>query len=63
MKTEVRFNAENIQLDSGKEYCNHPMLHPTLNKNGFHTGFYVCLKCDKTIKDNVGTLRVKELFF
>jgi len=63
MKTEARFNTNKVQLDSGKEYCNHPLLHPTLNKSGFHTGFYVCVKCHKIIKDNMGTLMVKELFF
>ena len=63
MKTETRFNVSAVYLDNGKETCNHPMLHPTLNKSGFHTGFYTCVKCNKLIKDNMGMMMVKELIF
>ncbi|MEO8762002.1 MAG: hypothetical protein ABI388_11020 [Bacteroidia bacterium] len=62
MNTDRRFDAGNVQLDSTRNYCNHPMLHPTLTKSGFHTGFYVCVKCHKIIKDN-GTTMIKVLFF
>lgn len=63
MKTEGRFNPGNIRPDFNKEYCNHPLLHPTLNQSGFHTGFYVCVKCEKIIKDTSGTMMTKQLFF
>ena len=63
MKTEARFDMSTVHLNNGKESCNHPMLHPTLTKSGFHTGFYVCVKCNKIIKDTAGNLMVKELFF
>lgn len=63
MKTETRFNMSTVHLNNGKENCNHPMLQPALNEKGFHTGFYLCIKCGKQIQDNGGTLRIKELFF
>jgi hypothetical protein len=63
MKTETRFDMSTVHLNNGKETCKHPILHPTLTKSGFHTGFYTCLKCDEIIKDTRGTLMVKELFF
>ena len=43
--------------------CKHPLLQPTLNKNGFHTGVYVCIKCNEVIQDHTGTMMVKELYF
>jgi hypothetical protein len=65
MKTETSFDASSLHLnnDNGKENCNHPILHPSLTKSGFHTGFYICVKCSKLIKDIKGTMLVKELFF
>ncbi len=63
MKTETRFNASTVHLNNGTENCKHPMLQPALTKSGFHTGFYICVKCGKNIQDTVGTMMVKELFF
>jgi len=63
MKTETRFNASDIHLNKEKENCKHPMLQPALNKTGFHTGLYKCIKCDTLIKDTLGIMMVKELVF
>ncbi len=63
METEARFNTENIQFDAVKDFCNHPMLHPTLTTSGFHTEFYTCVKCNEIIQDTQGTMRIKQLFF
>ena len=63
MKTETRFNTSTAHLNNNNENCNHPMLQPALNEKGFHTDFYVCVKCGKQIKDTMGTMMVKELFF
>ena len=63
MKTETSLNTNALHLNNNTANCKHPMLQPALNKSGFHTGLYVCVKCDKQIQDTAGILMMKELFF
>jgi hypothetical protein len=63
MDTENRYNSSTVHLNIGHQNCKHPMLQPTLTKSGFHTGIYVCIKCDKIIQDTLGTLMIQELSF
>ncbi|HXD94499.1 MAG TPA: hypothetical protein VNX01_14930 [Bacteroidia bacterium] len=60
MKTETScFRNEH----TCKQGCKHPLLQATRNKNGFHTGVYVCIKCNEVIQDHSGIMMVKELSF